>query len=318
VVQAATLERVGQLAGPVRGEHDHRRPLGPDRAELGDRDLEVAEQLEQEGLELVVGAVDLVDEQDRAVAELQRAQQRSGEQEAGRVELVLVVGGRSPDARAPAGAAAAAGGPTRRAPGTGRSPRGTAAGRARPRGPRRAPWPPRSCRPRRRPRAAADAGARARGGARSRAPGRRGRPGLERRAEGRDVRWSARGRSRPLAVEDEPVEGDVDHVVEGRLPLVGGGLLAGLDVVADRQDRQRPAPSSRRRRRSRPPPSRRRARPSAPSCRTARRVGRRTGRRCARCRRGRRAPAARPRRPRSAAGRSRRSRRSRARRSGPG
>src|SRR5262245_11544300 len=31
------------------------------------------------------------------------------------------------------------------------------------------------------------------------------------------------------------VEGDVDHLGEGLLPLVGGGVLAGLDVVADRQ-----------------------------------------------------------------------------------
>ena len=37
VVQAAPLQRVVQLAGAVRGEHDERRALGPDRADLRDR-----------------------------------------------------------------------------------------------------------------------------------------------------------------------------------------------------------------------------------------------------------------------------------------
>ena len=53
------------LAGPVRGEDDRGGRLGADRADLGDRHLEVGQQLEQEGLELLVGAVDLVDEQHR-------------------------------------------------------------------------------------------------------------------------------------------------------------------------------------------------------------------------------------------------------------
>ena len=65
VVQAATLESVVDLAGPVRGEDDARLLLGLDGAELGDRDLEVRQDLEQVGLELLVGPVDLVDEQDR-------------------------------------------------------------------------------------------------------------------------------------------------------------------------------------------------------------------------------------------------------------
>ena len=38
---------------------------GADRAELGNRDLELREQLEQVALELLVGAVDLVDQQHR-------------------------------------------------------------------------------------------------------------------------------------------------------------------------------------------------------------------------------------------------------------
>src|SRR5579859_169127 len=62
VVEAAPLQRVMDLAGAVGGDDDEGRPLGGDRAELGDRDLEIAQQLEQEGLELLVGAVDLVDQ----------------------------------------------------------------------------------------------------------------------------------------------------------------------------------------------------------------------------------------------------------------
>ena len=50
------------------------RSRGADRAALGDRDREVGQELEQERLELVVGAVDLVDQQHGAVG---RAQRRS-------------------------------------------------------------------------------------------------------------------------------------------------------------------------------------------------------------------------------------------------
>ena len=65
VVEAAALERVVDLAGPVRGEDDARRRLGLDRADLGDGDLEVGQDLEEVGLELLVGPVDLVDQEDR-------------------------------------------------------------------------------------------------------------------------------------------------------------------------------------------------------------------------------------------------------------
>src|SRR2546428_863069 len=64
-IETAALERVVDLAGSVRGDDDRRRPLGLDGADLGDRDLEVREQLEQESLELVIGTVDFVDQQDR-------------------------------------------------------------------------------------------------------------------------------------------------------------------------------------------------------------------------------------------------------------
>ena len=64
VKQAAALERIVELARAVGGEDDRRAPARGDGADLGDGDLEVGEHLEQEGLELVVGAVDLVDQQD--------------------------------------------------------------------------------------------------------------------------------------------------------------------------------------------------------------------------------------------------------------
>ena len=62
-----------------------------DRADLGDRHARLGEQLEQERLEVVVGAVDLVDEQDgrpRARV-LERAQQRPADQVVGAEQVVL-------------------------------------------------------------------------------------------------------------------------------------------------------------------------------------------------------------------------------------
>ena len=64
-VQAAPLQRVRQLARAVRGQHHVRAVLGLHRAQLGNGHLEVREHLEQEGLELLVRAIHLVDQQDR-------------------------------------------------------------------------------------------------------------------------------------------------------------------------------------------------------------------------------------------------------------
>ncbi len=65
VIEAAALQRVVQLARAVRGDDDDRRPRGANRAELRNRHLKVGEQLEEKALERVVGAIDLVDEEDR-------------------------------------------------------------------------------------------------------------------------------------------------------------------------------------------------------------------------------------------------------------
>ena len=89
VEQAAPLEGVVELARAVRGEDDDRPPARPHRSELGDRDLEVGQHLEQEGLELLVGAVDLVDEQDDGVVGLDRLEQRPADEEVRPEELLL-------------------------------------------------------------------------------------------------------------------------------------------------------------------------------------------------------------------------------------
>ena len=64
--------------------------LGLDRADLRDRDLEVGQDLEQVRLELLVGPVDLVDEQDRrdAVGRLERLEERPADQELGAEDVV--------------------------------------------------------------------------------------------------------------------------------------------------------------------------------------------------------------------------------------
>ena len=90
-VQAAPLERLGQLASVVRSQQHH--GLGPrlDPAELRDRDLEVAEQLEQHRLELLVGLVDLVDQQHDRLRAGDRGHQRSRQQELLAEDVVLDV-----------------------------------------------------------------------------------------------------------------------------------------------------------------------------------------------------------------------------------
>ena len=91
VVEAAPLQGVMHLPRPVAGDDDEGRPLRADGAELGDADLEVAEQLEQERLELLVGAVDLIDQEDRRnqIAVVDRIEQGPAEQELRAEDLTL-------------------------------------------------------------------------------------------------------------------------------------------------------------------------------------------------------------------------------------
>ena len=90
VVEAAPLQRIVQLAGAVRGE-DHVGPLlRLDRPQLGHRHLEVGEHLEQKRLELLVRAVDLVDQEQHALLGLDRLEHGPPDQELAAEQLGLV------------------------------------------------------------------------------------------------------------------------------------------------------------------------------------------------------------------------------------
>ena len=93
VVQAPSLEGVVDVAGAVAREHDEGWRVGAEHADLGNGDLPVGQHLEEVGLELVVGAVDLVDEQHGrdGRTRLDRAQQRPADEEAALVEVGLEV-----------------------------------------------------------------------------------------------------------------------------------------------------------------------------------------------------------------------------------
>ncbi len=75
-VQAAPLQRVAEVAGVVAGDDHVRRRLRLDRADLRHGDLEVAQHLQQERLELLLGAVDLVDQQNDRLRRADRLQDR--------------------------------------------------------------------------------------------------------------------------------------------------------------------------------------------------------------------------------------------------
>src|ERR671921_73277 len=91
MVEAAALEGVVDLPGAVGGQDGHGRAFGHDGTELGDRDGEVREDLQQERLELVVGAVHLVYEQygRHRPPMLQRLQERTADQKLAVVEVAL-------------------------------------------------------------------------------------------------------------------------------------------------------------------------------------------------------------------------------------
>jgi hypothetical protein len=80
VVDAAAAERLVEFAGAVRGEDDDGGLGGADRAAFGDGDGEVGEELEEEGLELMVGTVDLVDEEDAVAGGFEREEDGAGDE----------------------------------------------------------------------------------------------------------------------------------------------------------------------------------------------------------------------------------------------
>ena len=63
VIEAAALQSIVNFAGSIRRQDHHWRLGSLDGAELRNRYLEIGEQLQQESFELIVCAVDLVDEQ---------------------------------------------------------------------------------------------------------------------------------------------------------------------------------------------------------------------------------------------------------------
>src|SRR2546423_2309536 len=89
LVQAPAFQCVVDLARAIRRDDDRRRDRGPEGTELGHCDLEVGQQLEQVGLELLVGSVDLIDEEHggRTVAR-DRLEKRAPDQEALAVDAV--------------------------------------------------------------------------------------------------------------------------------------------------------------------------------------------------------------------------------------
>ena len=77
-----------KLTGSVRSNH-HDRGFGrSDAPYLGNRDRELTQHLQQECLELVVGAVEFVDQQDRAGARSDRVEEWALDQEGSAEEVV--------------------------------------------------------------------------------------------------------------------------------------------------------------------------------------------------------------------------------------
>ena len=150
VIEAAPLQRVVDLARAVRGD-DHDRRFGRlDGAELGDRDLEIGQHLQQIGLERLVGAVELVDQQHRRAGGMRARAPRAaaGGSGSARRRCRRQAGrGRARPAPRPGGSrSSGARSSIRRPPRRRRGPRSTAGGSAAAPGSRPAPWRSRSCR----------------------------------------------------------------------------------------------------------------------------------------------------------------------------
>src|SRR5262249_53120112 len=92
VIQAAALERIVELARAIRRQQHDGPCHRADRAQLGNRHREVRQELEQKRLELVIGAVDLVDQEHDLLlrAGLDGIEQRPPEQEASGEQFALV------------------------------------------------------------------------------------------------------------------------------------------------------------------------------------------------------------------------------------
>ena len=92
--RAAQEQRVMDFTRAVGGKHHHRRGRRANGANFGYGDLKIGEHLQQECLELLVGAVEFVDQQHRrlAVVAFQRLQQRPLEEIVRAEEVMLGAG----------------------------------------------------------------------------------------------------------------------------------------------------------------------------------------------------------------------------------
>ena len=88
VVEAPALQRVVQLPGPVRRDDHGGRRQGADPPDLGDRHGELREDLQQERLELVVGAVELVHQEHRIAPRTDRRQEWPLDEELGTEQIL--------------------------------------------------------------------------------------------------------------------------------------------------------------------------------------------------------------------------------------
>src|SRR5205814_4422213 len=81
VIYTAATKRLMQFARPVRSEHDYRRCIRLDGSAFRDRSLKIGQEFEQERFELVIGTVDLIDQQYRLARRAQGPQQWAFDQE---------------------------------------------------------------------------------------------------------------------------------------------------------------------------------------------------------------------------------------------
>ena len=88
-IKCAALEGFAQLAGVIAGQHHHGLMNSFDGAQLRHADLEVAEDFEQKRLELGIGAVNLVNQQNDRLLVHQCFEQWSRQQETFAEEHVL-------------------------------------------------------------------------------------------------------------------------------------------------------------------------------------------------------------------------------------
>ena len=126
-VQAPAPQRLGQVSRSVRGQEDHGHLGAGHRAELGNRDLVIGQDLEQQRLGLDVEPVNLVDQQHHRLGRPDGRQQRPGQQELLGEDAHVRPVPRPGSPGRPAAGAAAWSGSTRTAPWPRPGPRSTAA-----------------------------------------------------------------------------------------------------------------------------------------------------------------------------------------------